>query len=52
MHPKIKAKLIEIVVGAPFALMIGYLIKKQKEATDAALDRYVPELETPQDNQQ
>lgn len=48
----LKTKLIEAVVGAPFALLIGYLIIKQKQATDYALEKYCPEPETPQDPQQ
>ena len=41
MNSRIKAKLIEAIVGAPFALVIGFLVIKQKSFVDKALSRYL-----------
>lgn len=41
MNPWLKSKLIEAIAGAPFALVIGFLVIKQKSFVDSALKRYL-----------
>jgi hypothetical protein len=39
----LRKKMLEALVGAPFALAIGYLIKMEKIAVDRAKEHYFPE---------
>jgi hypothetical protein len=43
--PSVQKKIVEAIVGAPFAAVIGYLVITEKKTVDRALAHFFPEEE-------
>lgn len=51
--PMVQKKIVEAIIGAPFAAAIGYLVITEKKTVDRALAYFFPaegkKTETPED---